>query len=140
MLIDAQCRILYLSDTVEGKRSDKKLAQEIGLDLPADSCVLQDLGFMGLDLPGVELLQPYKKKRGGKLSVFERLSNRVLSSSRVYVEHVFSAVKRFRSVREVVRMRIEGIEDDLMQICCGLHNLIVRLSPWKPMPEPGAPF
>ena len=129
-----------MSDTVEGKRSDKALAQDICLDLPGNSCVLQDLGFMGLSLPGVELLQPYKKKRGSKLTLFECLSNRILSSSRVYIEHVFASVKRFRSVREIVRMRIEGIEDDLMQICCGLHNLIVRLTPWNPMPEPGAPF
>ena len=76
---------------------------------------MQDLGFPGFTIPGCEILQPYKKPRGLSLSLFQKISNRLLSSSRVYIEHVLGSVKRFRSVHDVVRMKIEGIEDDLMQ-------------------------
>ena len=125
---------------MEGKINDKKLADQNRIMLPEGSSLMQDLGFPGFTIPGCEILQPYKKPRGLSLSLFQKISNRLLSSSRVYIEHVLGSVKRFRSVHDVVRMKIEGIEDDLMQICCGLHNLIVRLTPWTPMPEPGRGF
>ena len=118
----------------------KKLADKNRIELPPGSGLLQDLGFPGFDPPECEILQPHKKPRGGKLTLLQKTFNKAISKSRVYVEHVIGSVKRFRSVHDIVRMRIEGIEDDLMQICCGLHNLILRLSPWKSIPEPGRGF
>lgn len=140
LIIDSSCRIVYLSDSVEGKMNDKKLADQNKVDVPDGSCLMQDSGFPSFELPNCEMLQPFKKPRGGKLTPYQKSFNRIVSTSRVYVEHAIGSTKRFRSVHDVCRMKIEGIEDDLMRICAGLHNLIVRLNPWKPMPEPGALF
>jgi DDE superfamily endonuclease len=125
---------------VEGKMNDKKLADQNKVQLPIGSCMMQDLGFSAFEIPGCEMLQPFKKPRGKKLNPLQKKFNQIVSSSRVYVEHAIGSFKRFRSVHDVCRMKIEGIEDDLIRICAGLHNFILRLNPWQLMPEPGAIF
>jgi DDE superfamily endonuclease len=140
LIIDSSCRIVYLSNSVEGKMNDKKLADLNKVDVPEGSCMLQDSGFPSFELPNCEILQPFKKPRGKQLTPFQKASNRILSTSRVFVEHVLGSAKRFRSVHDVCRMKIEGIENTLMQICSGLHNFILRLNPWQHMPEPGRSF
>ena len=67
-MINTACKILFLTATVEGKRHDKKLADESTYRLPPGSQLAQDTGFQGFDLTGVTILQPKKKPRGGELS------------------------------------------------------------------------
>ena len=50
VLINMLCKILFLTDTVEGKRHDKKLADESGYQLPPGSKLGQDTGFQGFSL------------------------------------------------------------------------------------------
>ena len=57
---------------------------------------------------------------------------RIFSRGRVVVEHVMAGVKRCRSVKEVLRLTVEGISDRVMEIACGLHNL--RVSCRHPLP------
>jgi hypothetical protein len=42
-------------------------------------------------------------------------------------------VKRCRIVKDTIRMFKDGIRDMVAEVCCGLHNFRVRLTPWKPM-------
>jgi hypothetical protein len=58
-------RILFLSPTCEGKKHDKKVADEADYYLPKDSIVYQDTGFQGFTLDEVTLCQP-RKKPGAK--------------------------------------------------------------------------
>jgi hypothetical protein len=67
IVIDEPCKIRFLSDTVEGKKHDKRLADESGYGVPKDSVLAQDAGFQGFHLQGVSILQPKKKPRGGEL-------------------------------------------------------------------------
>ena len=120
--------------------NDKKLADQNKVKLPEGSCLMQDSGFPSFEIPGCEIMQPFKKPRGKDLNSLQKIFNKILSKSRVYVEHAIGSMKRFRSVHDICRMRIENIENDLVHICAGLHNLIVRLTPWVSMPEPGASF
>ena len=143
LVTNQRCRIDFLSPTVEGTVSDKVLADRCRLSFPLDSGLLQDAGFQGYypdnALEEVEILQPYRKKRGKGRTPFEKAFNRIISSSRVFVEHVIGSVKRWRCVHEICRLRRKGIQDLVMDLCCGLHNLKSRLHPWSPVPEPGAP-
>lgn len=52
----------------------------------------------------------------------EKIINKIFSSVRIVVEHVFSGVKRCRIVKDVYRNFREGFEDLVMEIACGLHN------------------
>jgi hypothetical protein len=141
MMIGQDCRICFLSPTSPGTVSDITLARQSDLNLLSGFCILQDCGFQGFEFSDtdkdVELLQPMKKPRGKSLSPFEKMVNRIISSSRVYIEHVIGSVKRWRCVHDICRLRADGIHDLLMEICCGLHNFKVRQFPWAEIPEPG---
>ena len=67
--------------------------------------------------------QPKKKPRGGELTAEEKEANRELSRVRVVIEHLISGAKRLRIVKEEMRLKVENVSDDLMEIACGMHNL-----------------
>ena len=133
LLIDTTCSILFLSDTVEGKMHDKKVADVTPYPLPSGSRLLQDLGFQAFTLDGVETIMPIKKPRGKELTSEQKLVNKEVSRRRVRIEHVNSSVKRCRIVKDVIRLLKKGIRDLVMEVCCALHNFRVRLAPWRAM-------
>jgi len=80
-------QVKYLSRTVEGKKHDKKLADEEGHQFPPGSKLWQDTGFQGYKPENVTIFQPKKtsdpaevssarerarKPRGGKLTTAEK--------------------------------------------------------------------
>ena len=115
-------QIVYLSRTVEGKKHDKKLADEENIEYPEGTILEQDTGFQGFAPLGVIIKQPKKKPRGGELTEAEKKVNQSLSSIRVVIEHLISGAKRLRIVKEELRLKVENISDDLMEIACGTHN------------------
>jgi len=124
LIIDRRTRkIKGLSTTCEGKKHDKKLADEQALRFPKGSKLWKDTGFQGYEPAGVTTLQPKKKPKGGKLSPEEKEANRRVSKVRVRVEHSIAGVKVFRSVRDIYRNFKAGFEDTLIETACGLHNL-----------------
>ena len=58
----------YLSQTYEGKRHDKKIADEENPTYPEDIGVYQDTGFQGYAPDGVQTFQPQKKPTGEELT------------------------------------------------------------------------
>ena len=107
---------------MEGKKHDKKLADELAIKYPTGIVLQQDTGFQGYAPDGVIMLQPKKKPRGGELTAEEKAANRELSRVRVIIEHLISGAKRIRIVKEEMRLKVENVSDDLMEIGCGLHN------------------
>ena len=114
--------IVYLSGTYEGKKSDKKIADEEGYRFPVGSKLLQDTGFQGYKPEGVTILQPKKKPRNGALTPDEKVFNRAVSSVRVEVEHQIGGAKRCQILVQKFRNRVENFVDDVMETACGLHN------------------
>ena len=134
VVIDEPCKIRFLSDTVEGKRNDKRLADESGYRVPKDSVLAQDAGFQGFRLEGVAILQPKKKPRGGELSYADKVRNRLISSIRVRIEHAIGGVKRYRIVKDTLRNWKPGFRDLVFATCCGLHNFRLNFRPWHYKP------
>ena len=128
-------RIDYLSPTVAGTIHDKKLADQCGLEYPDDCSLLDDSGFQGYCPENVEILRPFKKKKGEVLTQYQKSWNRIVSSVRVGVEHVIRSVKRCRVVQDTIRLASDGVDDLVMEICCALHNFRLRINPWAPLPE-----
>ena len=114
--------IKYLSDTSEGKKHDKKIADEAQIVLPEGSTMIQDTGFQGYKLGGVNTIQPIKKPKGKELTSEEKEGNRLISSIRVVVEHVIAGIKRLHIVKDVFRNTKENYDDLVMYLACGLHN------------------
>jgi hypothetical protein len=133
LLIHAALTILFLSDTDAGSTHDKRIADVTPYPLPAGSRLLQDLGFLAFTLDRVEIIMPTRKLRGRKLTRPQKAANRRLARRRVRIEHVNSRVKRCRMVHDTCRLRKAGVRDLLMEVCCGLHNFRIRLTPWQAM-------
>lgn len=130
VIIDETCKILFLTATCEGKKHDKRIADEAGYTFPEDSTVYQDTGFQGFRPEGVLIVQPKKKPRGGELTPDEKAENSRISSIRIRVEHAISGVKRYRIVKDKLRNWKAGFRDLVMETCCGLHNFRLNFRPW----------
>lgn len=130
VLVNPQAKILLLTPTCEGKKHDKKIADETNLVLPEGSSLCQDTGFQGFTVPGVTMIQPMKKPRGKELTVEQKESNRQISRLRIRVEHAIGGVKRYRIVKDQVRARKDNFQDQVMETCCGLHNFRLNFRPW----------
>lgn len=129
-MIQATLSILFLSGTFEGRVHDKRIADFADYRLPQGSQLLQDLGFVAFTLDGVEVIEPFKKPRGGELSEEQKAANQALARRRVRIEHVNSSVKRCRMLKERIRLWRGGIRDLVMEVACALHNLRLRFRPW----------
>lgn len=116
-------KIKGLSGTSEGKKHDKKLADETGYRFPPGSKLWKDTGFQGYEPQDVETHQPKKKPKGGELTAEEKAQNRAISRERIGVEHAIGGAKVFRIVRDIYRNHKQHFEDLVMETTCGLHNL-----------------
>ena len=116
-------KIKALSATCEGKKHDKKLADEQDPPFPKGSRLWQDTGFQGYEPQGVTTFQPRKKPKDGELTPQEKEANRRISRVRVRVEHSIAGVKVFRIARDIHRNLKANFEDTLLETACGLHNL-----------------
>ena len=109
---------------------DKKIADQSSLELPKGSTLHQDKGFQGFKVKGVKSKQAKKKPRGKELSEKEKKRNRQSSSERMRIEHVVGSVKRYRIVKEKMKVWKKGFRDLIMETCCGLHNFRLYFRPW----------
>ena len=131
--MNALLTILFLSDTYGGRMHDLRIAEATPYPLPAGSGLLQDLGFLAFTLPDVEMLMPTKQPRGEELTREQHRANQALHQRRLRIEHVNRSVKRCRMVKDRIRLWKEGVRDLVIALCCTLHNVRVRLTPWQPM-------
>ncbi|MCY7348313.1 MAG: transposase family protein, partial [Pyrinomonadaceae bacterium] len=56
-------KVVYLSETVEGKMHDKKLADKSKIRYPKNASLTQDTGFQGCQPQDVLVQQPKKSKQ-----------------------------------------------------------------------------
>jgi hypothetical protein len=88
------------------------------------------MGFQGLLLNGITLVQPQKKPPGGGLTPPEKATNRAISSIRIRIEPAIGGVKRARLVKDKIRLLKDGCRDPIMETCCGRHNFRLHYRPW----------
>jgi hypothetical protein len=89
------------------------------------------MGFQGYTCDGSTIVQPKKKPSGGELTPLEKATNRAISSIRIRIEHAIGGVKRYRMVKDKIRLLKDGIRDTVMETCCGLHNFRLQYRPWN---------
>ena len=115
-------KVKVLSATCEGKKHDKKLADEQAIPFPPGSKVWKDTGFQGYEPEGVTTYQPMKKPKGKELTTEQKQKNKELSRERIGVEHSIGGIKVFRIVHDIFRNFRKGFDDLVMETACGLHN------------------
>jgi hypothetical protein len=130
LVITETCHICCLSHTCEGKAADKSMAELAGYPLPPGRGLDQEEGFQGFVLPGITIFQPKNTPRGGELTPPEHATHRRISSMSIRIEHAMGGVKRYRIVKDTIRLLKDGIRDTMMETCCGLHNFRLQYRPW----------
>jgi hypothetical protein len=130
VVINARCKIILLTLTCEGKKHDKKAADEADYRVPEGSILYQDTGFQGFSLAGVTIIQPKKKPQGKELTEDDKENNRTISKVRIRVEHAIGGVKRYRIVKDKLRNWKQDFRDKVMETCSGLHNFRLNFRPW----------
>lgn len=115
-------KVKYLGRTYAGSTSEVKIAKEENVCFPDGVHLYQDKGLQGYSPSGVIIHQPKKRPPGGELTEEEKKSNSLISSVRIAVEHVISGIKRLHIVKQVFRNKVDGFDDIVLEIACGLHN------------------
>ena len=77
-----------------------------------------DKGYQG----GTNIKTPQKKPKGKELTEEQNEENKIISSQRIYVEHVIRLIKIFRAAKERFRMKKNKYEQVILTIC-GLIRL-----------------
>lgn len=122
----ASGQVCYLSQTYPGRRHDKGICDEEGYTFPELAQLFQDAGFQGHVPENVLIYQPKKKPRGAKLEIADRFINSIISTARIIVENIICGVKRPRILKDTFRNHLNGFDDAVIEIACGLHNLRMR--------------
>jgi DDE superfamily endonuclease/Helix-turn-helix of DDE superfamily endonuclease len=122
VIVQRRGRVVFLSDTYEGKKHDKKIADEQEYKFPEASTLWQNTGFQGYAPKGVTVKQGKKKPKNAELSESHKEENRAISKERVEVEHHIGGIKRCQIVVQQFRNRMAHYVDDVMETACGLHN------------------
>ena len=81
-----------------------------------------DAGFTGYNPENAEIHRNQKKPIGRELTAEEKKANRLISQTRVKVEHAIGKCKVFRIVKEEIRAFKDDFRDLAMVMACGLSN------------------
>lgn len=124
VITDKTKRILVLTPSKHGRVHDKKLSDKAlaVVRIPHKIAIIADTGFVGIDKQHPNILIPKKKPRGGILTDAEKAMNRLISGTRIVVEHAIGGMKRFCCVSDIYRNK-NGWDDKLVNVCAGLWNL-----------------
>jgi hypothetical protein len=90
-----------------------------------------DKAFVG----GKNIKTPHKKPKKRELTLAQKAENKVLSSKRIFVEHVIRLLKIFRIARERFRLHPDTYEQVILAVC-GLVRLRIGT---VVLPVPGQP-
>ena len=120
-----RAKVVYLSETVEGKKHDKKARRWKQNQLSEKREFDARYRISRLSAEKSIGAATQKKARGRELTQIDKFLNKIISRVRIVVENVISGVKRCRIVKEPLRLTKENISDVVMEIACGLHNLRV---------------
>ena len=126
LLVDPSSKkILSISDSVEGKRADKKLFEDdpTSLYLPENAVGMGDKAYQKAEEinPHLKMVIPKKKPPGGELTESEKANNKAISSIRVRVEHPLSYLKHFGILYQKYRGRVtnqQNLDLPIKTIAC----------------------
>ena len=117
--------ILHLSGNLPGKVNDNLILAGSGVmhAIPLDVEVKLDRGYEGAEerYPENRISKPKRAQRNHPLTLFEKLYNHILNSTRIYVEHIIGRAKKFRILSETYRNQ-RTRHQDFFLVVAGLLN------------------
>ena len=129
VITDENRQINYLSKTKRGRRHDKRLSDNMGINnLPKHVSLWVDTGFVGIQHTHSQTMIPKKKQKKHPLTPDDKAENKTISGIRILVEHAISGLKRMGAVSNRYRNTTPNFDDSLVLVSAGLWNLHLRLS------------
>ena len=81
--------------------------------------LLAGLGFLGMEKQCENVVLPYKKPKGGELTLLQKEIDRAIGPARVRIEHAFSGVKRLKIIRNKIRLKTYRVRDMVFRLLSG---------------------
>ena len=129
VITDENRQINYLSKTKRGRRHDKRLSDNMGINnLPKHVSLWVDTGFVGIQHTHSQTMIQKKKQKKHPLTPDDKAENKTISGIRILVEHAISGLKRMGAVSNRYRNTTPNFDDSLVLVSAGLWNLHLRLS------------
>ncbi len=123
---------IFISGPHAGTSADINLFRDFGPPLTGDDVVLGDKAYCDKKLDTV--IAPFKKTKGGALTLKQKDYNKVHSWYRATIEHVFGQFKKFQVLASVYRGQIHkdnGKLECIVSIISGILVLQVRARPLR---------
>jgi len=135
VVVDTRGRIEAVSESVPGSTHDLTLMVKSGVleGLGEGEAAMTDKGYVGVDkhYPGVGVVLPFKKPRGGELSEEQRGHNREVSRQRIVVEHTMAQLNRFTVLRQVFRAKKRERHSRVTRVVAKVVNRRLAVTPLK---------
>src|SRR5262245_37270022 len=131
--VNPRGQIEAVSASVPGSTHDLTLLVQSGvLDRHGEGeGGMMDKGYLGVDKhrPGVPLVLPHRKPRGGELSDEQRAHNRQVARHRIVVEHTMAQLNRFTVLRQVFRGKRRERHSGVARVVAKLVNRRLAVTP-----------
>lgn len=135
VVIDTRGRVAAVSASVPGATHDLTLLVGSGAltGLGEGEAAMMDKGYAGVGRhhPGVPVVLPHKKPRGGELSEPQRAFNREVARHRIVVEHTMAQLNRFTVLRQVFRAKKRHRHGGVVRVVAVLVNRRMAVTPLK---------
>ena len=119
LVVNAQPKILAVSESTPGATHDKKLYDNAHIYNNENVRPFADLGYFGVR--NVQL--PYKKPKGKTLTIEQKQYNKQLSQKRVIIEHVIGKMKIFQILIQPFRNPLHK-HSLIFKNVAGIYNLM----------------
>ena len=105
MVLDTQTHTIVCVASEAGRCHDRRLLRRSKVRLRPQTCAVVDAGFQGLQREHSNTALPTKRTRKRPLTRAQKRANRALARTRISVEHVIGALKRFHILAQRYRNR-----------------------------------
>ena len=110
----------------KGSVHDPELFRQSGVRINKFIIVVGDKGYQGIAELHKNSLTPYKKPKGGELTLEQKAFNSALSKIRILIEHVNRRIKRFKMFQCRYRNK-QRKHHKRISLICGIHNFEIGM-------------
>lgn len=110
----------------KGSVHDLELFRQSRVRINRFIIVVGDKGYQGIAELHKNSLTPYKKPKGGELTLEQKAFNSTLSKIRILIEHVNRRIKRFKMFQCRYRNK-QRKHHKRISLICGIHNFEIGM-------------
>jgi hypothetical protein len=120
-------KVLVLTPTKHDRVHDKKMSDTFSVvtTIPHEVSILADTGLQGIQKQHPNTFMLKKRSKYYIFTESDRQWNRLISSTRIVVEHAIADIKRYKVATDIFRNK-NGLDDTFMELSAGLWKYHLR--------------